>query len=78
MKHKDYIPLPQQDGRQTSDYYSIIDWVHENAKDPKWSYSRTKSKYYRRALRPTVILGVYLSPEDAIAVRLKFNIKDLI
>ncbi len=76
MRYKDYIPLPQPESNEETDCYKIVDWVTENAVDPKWSYSRTKSKYYRRADRSRIILGVYLRPEDALTVRLKFNVVD--
>lgn len=71
-KYKDYIPLPGG----VYENQETIKWITENTKDPAWSWSRTQSKIYRRPVRPRVLLGVYLSSQDATAVRLKFIVKD--
>lgn len=75
MKYKDYVPLPNP-GERNSQHKEIVDWIEKNVKVPKWSWSRSSSKIYKRALRPTIRLGVYLPAEDALALRLKFDIRD--
>lgn len=72
-KYKDYIPLP---GGEYGLHDDFVKWIEANTKEPKWSWSRTQSKIYKRPSRPKVRLGVWLSPEDALAARLKFAVKD--
>ena len=71
-KYKDYIPLP--DNRTTANqekHTEIVDWVRANARRPKWSWTRRYQRWH-----PRIRLGVWLSPEDAIILKLKFNIGD--
>jgi len=76
-KYKDYVPLPNSETTGHKEKHKeIVDWVLANVKEPKWSWSRSNSKIYKRALRPTVRLGVWLPAEDALALRLKFDIRD--
>lgn len=72
-KYKDYIPLP---GGEYGLHDDFVKWITDNTKDPKWSWSRTHSKLYVRVPRPRVRIGVWLRPEDAVIVRLKFDVKE--